>query len=194
MHACTWLWSCIKVLLQERHGVDFLGVSCRVEKLHSSKLSWAAAQLVETWCEVKPPWIWGSKVDITFTQAHQFMTLYESLTLKNHISFCAVWFPDLATCSHMLSCPSCWEVPRILWALLPHHIPGWSPCCCCGGLPPEDSWRKRKVSHWLTMIAVQQLGPNTFSKIIIRGFRTAFKLNSATKFISTSHVTLACGG
>ena len=66
MHTGTWLWSCIKVLLQERHGVDFLGVSCRVEKLHSSKLSWAAAQLVKTRCEVKPPWIWGSKVNITF--------------------------------------------------------------------------------------------------------------------------------
>lgn len=154
MHTGTWLWSCIKVLLQERHGVDFLGVSRRVEKLHSSKLSWAAAQLVQTWCEVKPPWIWGSKVNITFTQTHQLLTLYKALILKNHISFCAVWIPHLATCSHTFSCPSCRGVPRILWALLPHHTAGWSPCCCCGGLPPEDNWRKTKVSRWLTLIAV----------------------------------------
>lgn len=35
----TWLGSCIEVLLQERHRVDPLGISGRVEKLHGSKLS-----------------------------------------------------------------------------------------------------------------------------------------------------------
>lgn len=62
---CTWLGSCVEVLLQERHRVDLCGVSGRVEKLHGCKLPWAAAQLVQTWCEVKPPWVWGSKVNHT---------------------------------------------------------------------------------------------------------------------------------
>lgn len=35
----TWLGSCIEVLLQERHRVDLLGISGRVEKFHGCKLS-----------------------------------------------------------------------------------------------------------------------------------------------------------
>lgn len=51
----------------------------------------------------------------------------------------------LAACSRRLSCPASRGLPRSPWALLPHHIPGWWPCCCCEGRLPKDNCKKNRV-------------------------------------------------
>lgn len=61
----TWLRGCVQILLEERHGVDLLQGFGRIKKLHSCEFTWAAAQLIETRCEVEPAWIWRSEGEET---------------------------------------------------------------------------------------------------------------------------------
>lgn len=104
----------------------------------------------------------------------------------------ALWFPPhLAACSRMLSCPSSRGVPRILRALIPHHIPWWSPCCCCGGLPPEDNCTKTMchIDWWGGFIPIH------FARGSIEVSGTAFLCagrNSPISLNFTCSVTLTC--
>lgn len=75
----------------------------------------------------------------------------------------------LAAYSRTLSCPSAQGLPRILWALFPHHIPGWSPCCCCGGLFPEDICPETKMSHLLHGNNCSAANQNRLSQLFLQG-------------------------
>lgn len=74
----------------------------------------------------------------------------------------------LAACSRRLSCPASRGLPRSPWALLPHHIPGWWPCCCCEGRLPKDNCKKKQsVSDYVVTTELLTSGKQRFALTVL---------------------------
>lgn len=133
--ALTRLWWVIQVFLQERQRAHKVWGSGRMEILSCHKIPRCAAQLEESWSEVEFTWVWKTKRK---RQVHYTVRLFFSVRLL--IRDCL--YP--AACSRRPSCLFCRVPPRSPEAPSPHRTHGWSPCCCCGDLPPEDSWKQKQ--------------------------------------------------